>query len=206
MLNDIRYAFRALRQSPGFAVTAIVSIALAIGANSAIFSFVDGLIFRPLPVSDAGGVVSLRSISPSSSATSLAETGTGISYPDFVDFRDRNHSFDGLVAYTLKAAGFAKDEHSQAQLRMGYVVTGNFFQVLGVETPLGRAFRPEEDQVPERRGYGPVNDSSGVSRSAALSCSGRIVFDHSSRGRHSRTPRGPSRSHDRSEGGVGRRC
>ena len=53
MLNDIRYAFRALRQSPGFALTAIVSIALAIGANSAIFSFVDGLIFRPLPVRDA---------------------------------------------------------------------------------------------------------------------------------------------------------
>jgi len=150
MLNDIRYAFRALRQSPGFALTAIVSIALVIGANSAIFSFVDGLIFRPLPVRDASGVVSLRSISPSSSATSMAETGTDISYPDFVDFRDRNHSFDGLVAYALKAAGFAKDERSQAQLRMGYVVTGNFFQVLGVETPLGRTFRPEEDQVPER--------------------------------------------------------
>jgi predicted permease len=150
MLNDLRYALRSLRQNPGFAFTAIVSIALAIGANAAIFSLGDAVLMRPLPVRDPTRVVSLRSISPSSSATSLVGTGTDISYPDFVDFRDKSHSFDGLVAYTLKAAGFAKDEHTQARLKMGYVVSGNLFQVLGVEPVLGRAFRPDEDEVPER--------------------------------------------------------
>src|SRR6185295_7989701 len=131
MLKDLRYAWRALRQNPGFAFTAIISIALAIGANAATFSFVDALLFRPLPVGDAARVVSLRSM-PSSSATSATVTGENISYPDFVDFRDKSHSFDGLVAYNLKAASFAKNERDQAQLKMGYVATGNFFQVLGV--------------------------------------------------------------------------
>src|SRR5438552_1475928 len=128
MLHDLRYAFRRLRQNPGFAATAIVSMALAIGANSAIFSFVDGLVFRPLPVRDPAGVVSLRSLAPTSSATPLGETNTDISYPDFADFRDRNRSFEALIAYDLNAVGFARDNRSQAQLKLGYLVTGNFFE------------------------------------------------------------------------------
>src|ERR1700756_1512466 len=109
MLKDLRYAWRALQQNLGFAFTAIISIALAIGANAAIFSFVDGLLFRPLPVRDAARVVSLRSVPSSSSETSPTVTGEDISYPDFVDFRDKSHSFDGLVAYDLKAASFARN-------------------------------------------------------------------------------------------------
>jgi predicted permease len=153
MLKDIRYAYRALRQNAGFALTAIISIALAIGVNAAAFSLVDGLIFRPLPVRDVSRVVSLRMISPSSTATSIADTGMALSYPDYVDFRNNSRSFDGLIAYALKAAGYALDEHgehSQARLKMGYTVSGNFFQVLGVDMALGRAFTPEEDAVPER--------------------------------------------------------
>jgi putative ABC transport system permease protein len=147
MLNDIRYALRMLRQNPGFAATAIVSIALAIGSNTAIFSLADVLVFKPLPVRNASNVVSVRAMAPSSAMSALADGGMDISYPDFADIRDKSHSFDGLIAYRMTPAGFAKDDRSQAQLRMGYLVSGNLFQVLGVEPSLGRGFRPEEDQV-----------------------------------------------------------
>jgi macrolide transport system ATP-binding/permease protein len=143
MLKDIRYAFRTLRQNPGFAATAIISIALAIGANSAIFSMADGLLLRPMPVPDASRIVSIRARMPSGNFGNL-------SYPDFVDFRDKSRSFDGLLAYDLVPAGFANNVEMQPQLKTGYLVSGNFFQVLRIEPHLGRAFRPEEDQVPGR--------------------------------------------------------
>lgn len=150
MLDDIRYALRTLRQNPGFSLTAIASIALAIGANSSIFSFADALLLRPLAVREPSRVVTIRSIMPSRSASSLANTGGEMSYPDYEDFRDKSRSFDGVVAYDLKAVGFAHDANSQAQVKMGFTVSGNFFQVLGVEPQQGRGFRPEEDQVPAR--------------------------------------------------------
>jgi predicted permease len=143
MLKDIRYALRTLRQNPGFAATAIISIALAIGANSAIFSMADGLLLRPMPVPDASRIVSIRARTPSGDFGNL-------SYPDFVDFRDKSRLFDGLVAYDLVPAGFAKNVEMQPQLKTGYLVSGNFFQVLRVEPHLGRAFGPDEDQVPGR--------------------------------------------------------
>ncbi|MGA3205114.1 MAG: ABC transporter permease [Bryobacteraceae bacterium] len=143
MLNDLRYAVRTLRQSPGFALTAIVSIALGIGANSAIFSLADGLLLRPLPVADASRVMTLRSRSPSG-------TFGEMSYPDFADIRDKSQSFDGLVAYQVAPCGIAADSRAQSQLRFGYQVSGNFFHVLGVEPQLGRGFKPDEDKAPGR--------------------------------------------------------
>src|SRR5215470_13124625 len=126
MLNEIRFALRTLRQNPGFAVTAILSIALAIGANSAIFSLADGLLLRPPAIPDASRVVSIRTRTPSGNLGNL-------SYPDFVDFRDKSRSFDGLIAYDLVPAGFAKDAEMQPQLKTGYLVSGNFFRVLRIE-------------------------------------------------------------------------
>ena len=143
MLKDIRFALRTLRQNPGFAATAIISIALAIGSNSAIFSLADGLLLRPLAISDPSRVVTIRARTPSGNFGNL-------SYPDFVDLRDKSRSFGGLIAYDLVPAGFAKDTETQPQLKMGYVVSGNFFNVLGVAPHQGRPFRPEEDQVPGR--------------------------------------------------------
>src|SRR5215467_13133289 len=143
MLKDIRFALRTLRQNPGFAATAIISIALAIGSNSAIFSLADGLLLRPLAISDPSRVVTIRARTPSGNFGNL-------SYPDFVDLRDKSRSFGGLIAYDLVPAGFAKDIETQPQLKTGYVVSGNFFNVLGVAPHLGRPFRPEEDQVPGR--------------------------------------------------------
>jgi putative ABC transport system permease protein len=150
MLNDIRYAIRALRQNRGFAFTAIISIGLAIGANSSIFGFIDALLLRPLPVPRASDVLSLRQIEPTASASGLANLSGGFSYPDFVYFKENNQSFEDLLAFHLVPAGFAPDARTQPQLRMGYVVSGNFFKVLGVKLQLGREFSADEDRVPGR--------------------------------------------------------
>jgi predicted permease len=143
MLKDLRYAFRTLRQHPGFALTAVLSIALGIGTNATVFSLGDGLVLRPLPVPNPSEVVTLASRTPSG-------TFGGISYRDFVDFRDKLQSFDGLVAYALTPFGFAKDSKAQSQMKYGFLVSGNFFRVMKTEPQLGRGFRPEEDQAPGR--------------------------------------------------------
>jgi predicted permease len=143
MLNDLRYAIRTLRQNPGFALTAIVSIALGIGAAAAVFSLGDGLVLRPMPVPNPSQVVKLASRTPSG-------TFGDMSYRDFVDYRDKLQSFDGLVAYSLTPFGFARDSKAQSQMNYGFLVSGNFFRVMGTEPQLGRGFRPEEDQAPGR--------------------------------------------------------
>jgi len=132
-----------LRQNPGFALTAIVSIALAVGANSAIFSFQDALLFRPLPVENPSTLVTVNSRNP-------VGRFEGFSYPDFADVRDKTTSFDGLVAYRLIPAGISRDENSQPQFRVGMLATGNMFDLLGVKPHLGRGFLPDEDQLPGR--------------------------------------------------------
>src|SRR5580700_1449627 len=126
MLNDLRYAIRVLRQNPGFALTAIVSIALGIGANSAVFSLADGLVFRPLPVPHPLEVVTLRSRTPGG-------TLGDASYPDFAEFRDRSQSFEGLAAYQIAPCGFAADAKAQSRLKYGLQVSGNFFRVFETE-------------------------------------------------------------------------
>jgi predicted permease len=145
MLQDLRYAFRALRHKPGFALTAISSIALGIGANASIFSFADGILLRPLPVPNASEVVTLRSVTPDRTAF-----GGGMSWPDYTDFRDQSHSFSGLVAFEAVNLGFAPDRMMQPKLKSALMVSGNFFDVLGVHPRLGRRFLAEEDRVPGR--------------------------------------------------------
>ena len=110
MLHDLRYALRTLRQNPGFALTAIISIALGIGATAAVFGLGDGIVLRPLAVPRPSQVLKLSSRTPSG-------THDDMSYPDFVDYRDRLHSFYGLVAYSLTPFGFAKDSKAQSQMK-----------------------------------------------------------------------------------------
>src|SRR6185295_3427579 len=116
-------------------------IGLAIGANSAIFSFQDALLFRPLAVENPPTLVTVNSRNTTGGYS-------GFPYPDVVDVRDKNSSFDGVVAYRLMPAGIARDEKSQPQFKAGMLVTGNFFDLLGVKTYLGRGFRADEDQLP----------------------------------------------------------
>src|SRR5580765_7461622 len=100
MLKQIRYALRSLANNLGFTVTAIVSIALGIGANAGIFSLADAVLLRPLPVARPSEVVSLSSLTMGQNALVRLGTGT-LSYRDFIDFRDKNQSFDSLVAFQL---------------------------------------------------------------------------------------------------------
>jgi predicted permease len=143
VFRDLRYAIRALRQNPGFALTAILSIALAIGANSAIFAMADGILLRPLAVPNPSQILSLRARSEDGRLYNL-------SYADFADIRDRNRSFESLIGYTFAPAGVAADALAQPQLKMGLLVSGNFFSALQVEPQYGRGFTSKEDRVPGR--------------------------------------------------------
>ena len=145
MTQDARYAVRTLRKSPGFTAIAVVSLGLGIGANAAVFSVADLLMLKPLAIPRPAGLLTVGVAARSEGAGSLAA-----SYREYVDVRDRTTSFEGLSATTLVPAGFAPDANTQAALKYGLLVSGNFFEVMGVPPRLGRAFRPEEDQVPSR--------------------------------------------------------
>jgi predicted permease len=143
--QDLRYGCRTMVKNPGFTLVAVFSLAVGIGANSAMFSLADGLILRPLPVYRPGEVLGLGY---SSEIGHFG--GMNASYRDYVDFRDRSKSFSGLVAYSINSFGFSAAAGAQSQMKMGMLVSGNFFGVLGVEPEMGRAFRDEEGRVPGR--------------------------------------------------------
>ena len=143
--QDLRYAWRMMFKNPGFTVVAVISLAIGIGANSAMFSVADGLLLRPLPVAHPSEVVTVGFTS-----TTGGFSAVNASYRDYIDFRDKSKSFQGLVAYTINSFGFSPQPGAQSQMKVGMLVTGNFFRVLGVEPELGRTFRDEEDQVPGR--------------------------------------------------------
>src|SRR5438270_3884288 len=145
LLQDITYSSRTLLKSPGFTIVAVLSLALGIGANSAIFSLADALLLRPLPVYKPDTVVAV-STDPGGESGAMG----GVSYPDYRDFRDKAQSFDGLVAFNLSRVSIAKSANDSAHLRAALMVSGNFFQVLGVKPALGRGFVAEEDAVSGR--------------------------------------------------------
>src|SRR5882762_9779668 len=128
--QDIRYGFRMLAASPGFTTVAVLSLAIGIGANCAIFSFADALLLRPLPVARPGEVytVGARSSTEAFNASSLMS-----SYRDYVDIRDRGKSFDGLAAYQYLSVAFASDPGATPKLKMGMLVSGNLLPLMGVE-------------------------------------------------------------------------
>jgi predicted permease len=135
LLQDFRLAFRRLRQSPGFAFAAILTLALGIGANTTTFSAINKLILRPLPATQPQELVFLNT-----------QMGSNLSYPTYKDFRDRTRSLSGLVAYRVAPVGMTYGG-SNAHV-WGYEVSGNYFEVLGVQAVLGRALTPADDQKP----------------------------------------------------------
>jgi putative ABC transport system permease protein len=141
--QDIRFALRVLLKTPAFSLVAILSLALGIGANSAMFSIADAMLLRPLPVMHPSEVVTVDSVTQSSSFG-------GMSYPDYVDFRDHAKSFNGLVAYALSPFAFTSKAGALPQVKYGFLVSGNLLHVMGVEPALGRDFRPDESKVPGR--------------------------------------------------------
>ena len=107
--QDVRYGCRTLAGSPAFAAIAVLSLAIGIGANCAIFSFADALLLRPLPVARPGGVFTVGS---TTSIEAFGASSLVSSYRDYVDIRDRGTSFEGLAAFDYLTAGFASDPTS----------------------------------------------------------------------------------------------
>jgi predicted permease len=145
MFQEIRHAVRMLARSPGFTAVAALSLALGIGANSALFSFHDAIMWRPLPVRDPGSVVTVTT-------DGLDDRGPNpfVSIPNYRDLRRTSRSLDGLVAYRSATVSFARSPQAARDMRMGMLVSDNFFDVLGVVPVLGRGFTPEEGRVPDR--------------------------------------------------------
>jgi predicted permease len=130
---DLRYAIRTLLRTPAFALTAIVSLALGIGVNTIVFSVVNALVLRPLPVERPQELSFLQS----------NQGFPSHSFPDYRDLRDQNVSFAGLVGYRITSINL---ESTGAPVRTwGYLATGNYFDVLGVKPALGRFFHQEDD-------------------------------------------------------------
>jgi putative ABC transport system permease protein len=134
-----------LARNPGFTAVAALSVALGIGVNSAMFSFHDAILLRPLPVRDPGAVVTVSAASPDDPSF----TGQ-LSYPNYRDLRESAQSFDGLVAYQLSTFSFARSRQAVRDMRLAMLVSDNFFNVLGVRPDLGRAFTADEGRTPGR--------------------------------------------------------
>ena len=143
-LDDAQYAIRSLRRASGLTAFVVVTLATGIGMAAASFSMVDGLIFRPYPVPQPGGVVTLVS-------TSHDNSFDGFSYREYLEIRAKTKSYDGVIANTeFEAVGFSAEPGATPRIRGGMMVSANYFHVLGVEPQLGRGFREDEDQAPGR--------------------------------------------------------
>jgi predicted permease len=134
LLQDVHFGGRVLAKSPGFTVVAVLTLALAIGANAVVFSMLNGLVLRPLNVP---GARSLAVIEQGRDSTPVQ------SYPDYLDLRDRNRSFDGLVAYQMTRAGL--NTGRDAVPAWLYESSGNYFDVLGIQPYLGRFFHASDE-------------------------------------------------------------
>jgi predicted permease len=137
-LQDLRYGARSLRKNPGFTATAILTLALGIGANTSLFSVVNGVLLDPLPYPHSERLIALHESKPN------FKNGS-VSYPNFQDWQTNNHSFSAMAVtrrYTLSLTGLGEPE----QVRTRFV-SSDFFDVVGLKPVLGRTFAPGEDQI-----------------------------------------------------------
>jgi putative ABC transport system permease protein len=142
LLQDLRYAFRLLRKSPGFTAIAVLTLALGIGANTAIFSVVNAVLLRPLAFRDPSRLVIVAEKSPFPTIST--------SYQNFVDWRDQSRSFKSMEA--TRGTGLSLTGAGEPEVLLARMATAGLFPLLGVEAHIGRTFLPEED----RAGSAPV--------------------------------------------------
>ncbi len=136
LLQDIKFGLRTLAKNPGFTVVAVITLALGIGANTAIFSVVNGVLLNPLPFAQPNRLVALYTRDSKFDQMS-------ISYPNFLDWVRDNQSFSGLAAYrgdNFNLFGVGEPERIPAEM-----ISANFFPLLGVQPVIGRVFLPQED-------------------------------------------------------------
>lgn len=136
LFKDLQFGARSLLKRPGFTTIAVLTLALGIGANTAIFSVVNATLMRPLPVVDPDRLVFVFNGRP----------GSVFSYPDYAAMRDQNNVFDGLVAWGGITASL--NSNDQTDLVNGAIVSGNFFDVIGVRAQLGRVITADDDKTP----------------------------------------------------------
>jgi predicted permease len=142
LLRDLRFALRVLRKSPGFAIAAVLTLALAIGANALVFAVLNALFLRPLNVPHAESLYAVQR----GNDTYIVQ-----SYPDYLDLRDRNRSFDSLAAYNISQVGF--DTGKNPTTLWGYETSGNYFDTLGIQPYLGRLFHGSDEHGPNSAPY-----------------------------------------------------
>src|SRR3982750_171309 len=151
LLSDIRYAFRMIAKSPGFAGLAVLAFALGIGANTAIFSVVNAVLLRPLPYPHSERLIFIRERTPTF-------PGGSVSYPNFLDWRASQHSFTDLTLYRRESYNLSAAKADTAPERVGGCrVTANFLTVLGMTPQLGRDFT-EADDVPNGAKVALISD------------------------------------------------
>ena len=138
--QDLQYGWRMLRRSPGFSLVAILTLAIGIGANAAIFSVINTVLLRPLPFPDAQRIVFIWDTDPNRNIP------RGVASPaEFLDWRDQNHSFEELSAWRYWFYNLTGN--SEPEQIFGVHASANFLRLLGVKPLLGRDFIPEEDQI-----------------------------------------------------------
>src|SRR4026209_1466204 len=141
MLNDLRYAIRALRAAPAFTAVAAGTLAIGIAVNTIAFTLLNSLALRPMPVRDAGRVVRIYPIDEHGRRQNL------FSYPDYQSYRDQARSFDALVAYIPSEITLGVDAPDvEPQAGLAYAVSASHFPTLGVEPTLGRSFTADEER------------------------------------------------------------
>lgn len=133
LLQDIQFAFRMMRRSPAFTIVAVLSLALGIGVNTAIFSIMDVLLLKLLPVKDPKELVGLRQT---------------LSFPAYKKIRDGNQVFTGVAAFSPMPTRVTLTSNAEATRANGQMVTGNYYSVLGIDPILGRLITPEDDKIP----------------------------------------------------------
>ena len=132
--QDFRHAIRQLRKSPGFTITAVLTLAMAIGANAVVFSVLNGLILRPLDVPQASNLYAIQRSD---------DKELGQSYPDFIDLRDRNHSFQDVTGYGIVQAALRTGD--KPSMEWGVEAPGNYFDALHIQPYLGRFFHSSDE-------------------------------------------------------------
>jgi predicted permease len=149
MLQDLRYGLRMFAKQPGFTAVAVLALALGIGVNTAILSAVNGFVLRPMPVEKPTELMA-----PYWGRTTEAQVWGKFSYANYVDLREQNQSFTDLCAWTETSAAISSSESrsagdsERAEVVWGDLVSGNYFDVMGIKPLLGRGFLPEEDRTP----------------------------------------------------------
>src|SRR5580700_8626009 len=147
LLQDLRFGIRTLLKSPGFTAIAVLTLALGIGGNATVFSWLRAVLLNPLPgVERSGQMVAIETVMPSS------EYHTS-SYPDYRDFRDQNHVFSSLIGFELVGVDLSIRNQAPPERVWGLLTTENYFDALGVQSAIGRTFRAEPNQAPNSDPY-----------------------------------------------------